>query len=126
MTALLLLLTISAGLRAQSAPFYPACAQDSKRLCPNRYNGPLLSCLLSRAGQLTEPCRGLIIVLQPCAAELAALCPDAAPGRGQLLDCLNGRAAELSPECKKAVDRINYAARHGGPPALPNAAPPGS
>ncbi|MCA1827181.1 MAG: hypothetical protein LC689_09625 [Myxococcales bacterium] len=43
----------------------------------------------------------------PCRADRMKLCKDVKPGEGRIKACLNDHQADLSPKCKKGIDKYN-------------------
>ncbi len=80
---------------------------------------------LLAAGLATAQPAGPPRVRQVCAADMQKMCASAGPGKAAM-QCLRGHAADVSPECKSAMDeaRAMHAQRKAAAAAAAQSAPP--
>jgi hypothetical protein len=106
------LLALAACATAPPASVAPdVCADDAQRFCPQvaRGDGRVLECLKSRAADLTDACR--LVVMPPsyareniqasCGQDAARLCPGAPKEAEEMLACLRKASwSAVSPPCQ--------------------------
>jgi hypothetical protein len=66
-------------------------------------------------------------VRQACQADIAKLCPDQQPGRGQMRQCLMAHSDQVSDACKSAIAQAQQWRRdhsQGGSNGAPQGPPP--
>jgi hypothetical protein len=66
-------------------------------------------------------------VRQACQADIAKLCADQPPGRGQMRQCLMAHSDQVSDACKSAIAQAQQWRRdhpQGGPDGAPQGPPP--
>lgn len=51
------------------------------------------------------------IVREACRADYARFCDGVRPGGGRILACFEAHAADLSPDCRKAIEAVRAAGR---------------
>ena len=95
-------------------PVTGPCAADAQRFCPDVANRrQALECLRTHKHELSRDCawrvdaaRALVKYgRKACQADIDKFCKGVDPGAGRLRDCLKTHVAELSPDCKQAIDR---------------------
>lgn len=92
-----------------------ACAQDAQKLCKDIPPGDsrILGCLKEHEAQLSEPCRKQTELLKStldeldkaCDHDAETVCKDVKPGHGAVIACLQQHAPQLSPACRKLLQR---------------------
>ena len=105
-------------IRTQGVPLRQACIGDYMRFCRGVPfgGGRVLTCLNSRADELTQPCfqalalRGLAYAgaLKMCRPDYERLCAKTAPGWGRGLECMLANAPSLSPQCRDALGKQGF------------------
>jgi hypothetical protein len=101
-----------------------ACLSDAKRLCSATPagEGRVYFCLRSNWNQLSEGCKALLDwarkraneVTLDCQADAFAYCQGVPPGQGRLYACLAGHRDQISSECKKGLELVDWFTRSCG------------
>ena len=93
-----------------------ACEPDAAKLCKGTEpgDGRVAACLKDNEYRLSQSCQGALNqwrVLRmefraACAGDVGRLCPMIPEGAGRIWTCLAEKKAELSSDCRSAVDRL--------------------
>jgi hypothetical protein len=83
----------------------PAAAQISEPTCPR----PAMTA--SRPPPDPQLLAARHAERQACAADMARLCGDVAPGCGRPMQCLRAHNAQLSTDCTNALQQLHVTAR---------------
>jgi sugar (pentulose or hexulose) kinase len=112
-----------AGL-ALPAAAEDACLSDAKRLCSATPagGGRVYFCLRSNWNQLSEGCQALLDwakrraneVTLDCQGDAFAYCQGVPPGQGRVYACLAGHRDQISSECKKGLELVDWFTRACG------------
>ena len=114
-----LLAAVLAGASAPSpAQAEDACLADAKRLCSATPpgDGRVYYCLRSSWNQLSEGCQALLDwsqrraneVTLDCQGDAFAYCQGVPTGQGRLYACLAGHRDQISSECKKGLELVDW------------------
>ena len=114
-----LLAAVLAGASAPSpAQAEDACLADAKRLCSATPpgDGRVSYCLRSSWNQLSEGCQALLNwsqqraneVTLDCQGDAFAYCQGVPAGQGRLYACLAGHRDQISSECKKGLELVDW------------------
>jgi hypothetical protein len=105
---------VAALLRAGAAPAF-VCDADVKKFCSDvkQGGGRIQACLKEHAKDLSPECakrsqaaaRTVGDMAAVCRPDIARLCAGVAAGQGRVLRCLEQYKDELSPGCKRSIDR---------------------
>jgi len=95
-----------------------ACLSDAKRLCSATPpgDGRVYFCLRSNRNQLSNGCQSLLDWAQKRASEVTldcqgdafAYCQGVPSGQGRLYACLAGHRDQISSECKKGLELVDW------------------
>jgi hypothetical protein len=108
------IVVVVAVLRAAAAQAYP-CEADIKRLCGDVQpgGGRIQACLKEHAKDLSPECaarsqavaRNVGDTAGVCRPDVNKHCAGVEAGQGRVLRCLEQHKDELSPACRKSVER---------------------
>ena len=101
---------------SKAATIGAGCAADVKKLCPavQPGGGRLAECLRSQQQLLTTSCQeafnewrlGRMNLTAACAGDIGKWCPQVPEGSGRILRCLKEHQADLTSDCRSALQRI--------------------
>jgi hypothetical protein len=104
-----------ASLPAPAQETEGPCAKDVQRLCPDLKPGRQLGkCFQEKRDQLSPECKARIeerenrrrTFQESCAADVRTFCTNVEGGHGRVRRCLLDHQANISPECRSAVQQI--------------------
>lgn len=102
LTAMILALTISAPLQAQSNP----CANDYRKYCRGVApgGGRILQCLKNNAEAISPDCRASVLGLLACSSDRKKFCNGVQPENWKLQKCMEKHVGSLTPSCAETVN----------------------
>lgn len=114
------ILGLATAASAQRAVF-DSCVYDMQRLCADTGSGggKMMACLKQNQDKLSAGCKTAVANagkgggsgakrggrVQACQPDIAKLCKDVPRGAGRLAECLRSHEAQLSAECKEALNK---------------------
>jgi hypothetical protein len=115
----ILLAAVLAGASVPSpVPAEDACLSDAQRLCSATPpgDGRVYFCLRSSWNQLSAGCQALLNWAQQranevtldCQGDAFAYCQGVPSGQGRLYACLAGHRGQISSECKKGLELVDW------------------
>jgi hypothetical protein len=115
---MLVAVVLAGAALARPAAAEDACMADAKRLCAATPagGGRIYFCLRSSWNQLSQGCQSLLDWSQKranevnldCQGDAFAYCQGVPPGQGRIYACLAGHRDQISSECKKGLELVDW------------------
>ena len=103
-------------LMAKAQKVGAGCAEDVKKLCKDVQpgGGRVAMCLRDQSHLLSTSCQeafnewrlGRMNLTAACAGDIGKWCPQVPEGSGRILRCLKEHQADLTSDCRSALQRI--------------------